>query len=76
VKRLIVINKYKNCCLVIFVIDFEEYVNFDNYMYDWLVVKLVIRWLMYMIVDMRNCELYWFKVMSVDFVSRGYDKFY
>ena len=29
-KRLIVINKYKNCCLIIFVIDFEEYVNFDK----------------------------------------------
>jgi len=29
VKRLIVINKYKNCCLVIFDIDSEEYVNFD-----------------------------------------------
>jgi len=39
VKRLIIINKYKNFCLVIFVIDFEEYVNFDNYMNDWLVVK-------------------------------------
>jgi len=62
VKRLIIINKYKNFCLVIFVIDFEEYVNFDNYMNDWLVVKLVICWLMYIIVDMWNCELYWFKV--------------
>jgi len=34
VKGLIVINKYKNCWLIIFVIDFEEYVNFDDYMYD------------------------------------------
>ena len=28
-------NKYKNCCLVILLIDFERYVNFDNYTYDY-----------------------------------------
>jgi len=67
VERWIFIYKYNNYCyLVIFAIDFEEYVKFGNYMYNWWFVDLYI-WLLVCEVEM------W---LSVDFVSRGFEIFY